>query len=72
LPFQPIVNEATGQLDASIYYQLNPNWKVGLQGVNLLQETIKTSAVINDEGLRVPRSWFINDTRYVFSLKGKF
>jgi len=71
VPFQPILNEATGQLDTSLFYQFHPNWKIGLQGVNLLQETVRTSAIIDSEGTKVPRSWFVNDRRFILSLRGK-
>lgn len=72
VPFQPIVHEATGQLDGSIFYSVNDNWKVGFQGVNLLNETIQTSAIVNDDLLTVPRSWFMNDRRYSLILRGYF
>src|SRR5690606_21216471 len=61
VPFQPIVNEATGQLDGSVFYNINDNWKVGVQGVNLLNEVIRTSAIIHDDLRQAPRSWFMND-----------
>lgn len=72
VPFQPIMNEATGQVDASVFYQVNDNWKVGFQGVNLLKETLRTSAVVNDELQQVPRSWFTNDRRYSLILRAYF
>ena len=72
VPFQPIMNEATGQLDASLFYQVNDSWKLGFQGVNLLNETIKTSAVLNDDLRTVPRSWFMNDRRFSLILRGYF
>jgi TonB-dependent receptor len=72
VPFQPIVNEATGQLDMSLFYQINDNWRVGMQGVNLTNEVIQTSAIINDDLLQAPRSWYMNDTRYSIILRGSF
>lgn len=72
VPFQPIMNDATGQLDGSIFYQFNDNWRIGLQGVNLTQEIIHTRAVINDDLLNAPRSWFINDRRYSLIVRGSF
>jgi outer membrane receptor protein involved in Fe transport len=72
VPFQPIVNESTGQLDGSLFYAINDNWKVGLQGVNLLNEAIRTSAVVTDELLTAPRSWYISDRRFSLILRGHF
>ena len=72
VPFQPIMNEATGQLDGSVFYNVGDNWKVGLQAVNLLNETIKTSAIINEELLTAPRSWFMNDRRFSVIVRGHF
>jgi TonB-dependent receptor len=72
VPFQPIYNEATGQLDASMFYSFSDNWKVGLQAVNLTHETIRTSAVVNNDLLQAPRSWYISDTRYSVILRGHF
>lgn len=72
VPFQPIINESTGQLDASVFYQLNDNMKIGLQAVNLLDETLKTSAVINDDLLTAPRSWFTNDRRVSLVFRASF
>jgi len=72
VPFQPIMNEATGQLDMSVFYQINDALRIGFQGVNLTQEVIRTSAVINDELVQGPRSWYLNDRRYSLMLRGHF
>jgi len=72
VPFQPIMHEATGQLDGSIFFSINDSWKIGFQGVNLLNETIRTSAIVNDDLQIAPRSWFMNDTRYSVILRGHF
>nr|MBO2490278.1 TonB-dependent receptor [Gammaproteobacteria bacterium] len=63
-PFAPILNEDTGQLDGSFMYTLNDNIKIGVQGVNLLNEVTKTRQILNDDLLSAPRSWFMNDRRY--------
>jgi len=72
VPFQPIMNEATGQLDMSVFYQINDALRIGFQGVNLTQEVIQTTAVINDDLLQAPRSWYLNDRRYSLMLRGHF
>lgn len=72
VPFAPIMQESTGELDASAFYSINEHVKVGVQGVNLLNEITKTSSVINNSLLTAPRSWFMNDRRYTFILRGTF
>jgi TonB-dependent receptor len=68
----PIYNEAGGQLDASIFYDINENWKIGLQGTNLNNNVTETSMQVNQEGLRKTRSWFTSDRRYSFVIRGNF
>jgi outer membrane receptor protein involved in Fe transport len=71
-PFSPIYGEATGQLDASIFYDLTDNIKIGVQGVNLLDEVTQTSQVIDFDGTRITRSAFRNDRRYTFLVRFDF
>jgi len=71
-PFSPIWQEATGQLDASIFYAVTDNIKVGVQGVNLLDEVTETSQVVDFDGTRVTRSAFRNDRRYTFIARFDF
>lgn len=59
----PIYNESTGQLDASLKYQVTDNFRIGVQGVNLLSEVTETSVQIDDDGNRLPRAFFENDRR---------
>jgi TonB-dependent receptor len=72
VPFAPIMNEATGQLDGSVFYRVNDNWRLGIQGVNLLNEVTQTSQVLNNDGLRTGRSWFMNDRRFTFVARATF
>ncbi len=65
-PFSPIWQESGGQLDASIFYSLGEHLKLGVQGVNLLDEVTRTSQVVDFAGTRFPRSAFRNDRRYSF------
>ncbi len=71
-PFSPIYGESTGQLDASLFYDITPNIKIGVQGVNLLDEVTRTSQVIDFDGTRVTRSAFRNDRRYTFLARFNF
>ena len=72
VPYAPIMNEATGQLDGSLFYTLNETVKIGVQGVNLTNEVTKTTQVLNDDLLKAGRSWFMNDRRYTFVVRASF
>lgn len=71
-PFSPIFQEATGQLDASIFYAVTDYLKVGVQGVNLLDEVTETSQVVDFDGTRITRSAFRNDRRFTFLARFDF
>ena len=71
-PFSPIYGEATGQLDASLFFTINSHLKLGVQGVNLLDEVTRTSQVIDFVGTRATRSAFRNDRRYTFLARVDF
>lgn len=71
-PFSPIWLEATGQLDASIFYAVTDNIKLGVQGVNLLDEVTRTTQVVDFDGTRITRSAFRNDRRYSFIARFDF
>ncbi|MBO9545726.1 TonB-dependent receptor [Caulobacter sp.] len=72
VPFAPVMNEATGQLDGSIFYNVTPKMKIGLQGVNLTNETTRTTQILNNELLKTGRSWFMADRRYTLVLRASF
>jgi len=71
-PFDPIFQESGGQLDASAFYSLTKNLKIGVQAVNLTNEVTKTSQMFTVTGLTGPRSYFMNDRRYSLILRGNF
>ncbi|MEO1731916.1 MAG: TonB-dependent receptor, partial [Pseudomonadota bacterium] len=71
-PFSPIWQEDTGQLDASIFVTVTDYLKLGVQGVNLLDEITRTSQVVDFDGTRVTRSAFRNDRRYTFLARFDF
>lgn len=73
-PFYPIYNDETGQLDASMFLTLSPVIKVGVQGVNLLNETTRTLQQFEGtpNAYLGPRSYFINDRRFSFIVRGSF
>ncbi|WP_234035693.1 TonB-dependent receptor [Erythrobacter insulae] len=71
-PFSPIWQESTGQLDASIFYAVTDFLKLGVQGVNLLDEVTVTSQVVDFDGTRITRSAFRNDRRFTFLARFDF
>jgi TonB-dependent receptor len=71
-PFSPIYVESTGQLDGSLFYSINDHIKIGVQGVNLLDEITETSQVLDFQGTREPRSFFRNDRRFTVSARFNF
>lgn len=71
-PFSPIWQEDSGQLDASIFVTVMDGVKLGVQGVNLLDEITRTSQVVDFDGNRVTRSAFRNDRRYTFLARFDF
>jgi len=72
VPFAPIFSEDVGQLDASIFYAVTPDIRIGVQAVNILDRVTETTQVINNELITAPRSWFMSDRRVTFSLRAKF
>ena len=71
-PFSPIWQESTGQLDASIFFSVTDSLKLGVQGVNLLDEVTVTSQVVDFDGTRITRSAFRNDRRFTFLARFDF
>jgi TonB-dependent receptor len=72
-PFYSIFNNSTGQLDASAFFNINDKIKVGVQGVNLLNEVTQTSqAYTGDPAVLAPRSYFMNDRRFSFVARANF
>ena len=72
VPFAPIIQESGGQLDGSAFFSVNDNIRVGVQGVNLLNQVTRTSQVLNNDLLTAPRSWFMNDRRVTFIIRATY
>lgn len=60
-PFLPVYSLATGQADASVFYTVNKQFKLGVEVQNLLDNTTKTTFLLNGQGLEAPRSFFKSD-----------
>lgn len=67
----PVYNDDQGYLDASAFYNVTDNIKVGLQAVNLANTETRTYSKI-DANMKVPRTWFVDDTRYTFVVRANF
>jgi len=72
-PYTSIFQAASGQLDASAFISITKQIKIGVQGVNLTNSVTKTlQAYTSDPKLLAPRSYFVNDRRFSFILRGNF
>jgi len=71
-PFSPVWQEASGQLDASFFFTVNKQLKLGVQAVNLLDSVTRTTQVVDFDGTRVTRSAFRNDRRFTFLARFDF
>ncbi|MEH6548792.1 MAG: TonB-dependent receptor [Pseudomonadales bacterium] len=68
----PVYNDDYGQVDGSIFYNINDNWTVGLQLSNITGATTKTSVQVTADGDIQARSWFIKDRYAAFVLRAVF
>ncbi len=70
--YVPAYAEASGMMDASFYYSISDNWKVGIEGSNLLNTETKTQYQMNQQGDRTQALSFTTDRRYALSVRGVF
>lgn len=70
--FVPAYAKAQGMMDASLYYTINDNWKVGIEGSNLLNEETHTQYQLNQAGDKTDALSFTTDTRYALSVRATF
>ncbi|MGQ8366658.1 TonB-dependent receptor [Glaciecola sp. 1036] len=68
----PLWYDDHGQLDGSIFYNVNDNFTVGLQGTNLTNSQSETIMQLNNEGQEAGRSWFVSDRRVAFVVRANF
>jgi len=71
-PYMPIYNDKGGTLDASAFYSFADWLKVGVQAQNLTNEVTKTLQQFTLDGRLGPRSYFMNDRRFSFIVRGSF
>ena len=67
---RPVWSEDYGQLDGSIFYTVNKNFKLGVQGTNLLNS--KTFLDVGGADRHPRYSWNITDRRFAVILRGQF
>lgn len=70
--FAPVYQTAYGQVDASLFYNINDNLKIGIEGVNLTNETTTTEVQLNQAGQRTQSLNFTTDRRYAVTLRANF
>lgn len=70
--FVPTYAKSQGMMDASLYYDINDVWSVGLEASNLLNAETKTQYQLNQEGDRTDALSFTTDRRYALSLRAVF
>ncbi len=68
----PAFQEARGQLDGSVFYNITDALQIGVQATNILEEETRVENQITNDGLRVFRTAFASDTRYTVMLRGNF
>ena len=71
-PYYPIYNAAEGHLDASAFLTVAKGLRIGVQAVNLNNEITKTLQQYTTAGALAPRSYFLEDRRYSFILRGSW
>lgn len=70
--YVPAYAKAQGMMDASFYYTINDNIKVGVEGSNLLGTETQTEYQFNQEGHRTDALSFMTDRVYSLSLRATF
>ncbi|HEY8940985.1 MAG TPA: TonB-dependent receptor [Cellvibrio sp.] len=70
--FAPIFAKAAGYLDASLWYTINDNWRVGVEGSNLLNTMTETTTQFNQAGVTTPKTFSTTDRRYAVSVRASF
>jgi len=71
-PYFPIYNASEGHLDASAFLTLTKGLRIGVQAVNLNNAVTKTLQQYNTAGALGPRSYFTEDRRYSFIMRGSW
>ncbi|MES1200624.1 MAG: TonB-dependent receptor [Pseudomonadota bacterium] len=65
----PIWQDPYGQLDGSIRYRYNDRLEFFAEAQNLTSSETVLRQQVNNDGMTLPRSWFINDRRFQLGLR---
>jgi iron complex outermembrane receptor protein len=68
----PIWQDAYGQLDGSFHFKPSESWDVFVDAQNLLKAETVLRQQVNNEGMTLPRSWFVNDRRFNLGVRYRF
>lgn len=68
----PLFYDDHGQLDGSVFYKINDQITVGIQGTNLTNSQSETIMLLNNDYLEAGRSWFVADRRVALVARGNF
>jgi iron complex outermembrane recepter protein len=70
--FVPAYSKAQGMMDASLFYTINENFKLGLQVSNVLGTDTETQYQQNQQGTLTDAFSFTTDRRYALTLRATF
>lgn len=70
--FVPAYSKAQGMMDASFFYTINENVKVGLQVSNVLDAETQTQYQQDQQGTRTDAFTFNTDRRYALTVRATF
>jgi TonB-dependent receptor len=68
-PFLPVYQDASGQLDGSLFITVNKQFKIGFEVQNITDTTVKTRFRLNGDDLTAPRSYFKSDRQYQMTVR---
>jgi TonB-dependent receptor len=70
----PVWMENYGQLDGSIFYDITKNFKIGLQGTNLLdaKTILDNYTVVAGTAYRPHNQWTVTDRRFAVVVRARF
>ena len=71
-PFLPIYARSTGQVDGSLFFTVNPNFKIGIEAQNLLDQTTITDYLVSGDGTKAFNRAFKNDRQFTLSTRLTF
>lgn len=70
--YVPAFAKASAMMDASLYYTINDNLKIGIEGSNLLKAETKTQYQMDQQGMRTDALSFTTDRRFALSIRAVF